>query len=85
MRNEQQATTEVPKWFRKWNNQQATTEEAPKWFQRWNEEREAKRKSDSAPSKSVLIKIIVSKIAKDILSVVSSSLELYKIIDSDDY
>ena len=34
LRNEQQATTEVPKWFRKWNNQQATTEEAPKWFRR---------------------------------------------------
>ena len=29
--------------------------------------------------------MIVLKIAKDILSVVSSSLELYKIIDSDDY
>ena len=64
------------------NNQQATTEEAPKWFQRWNEEREAKRKSDSAPSKSVSIQIIVSKIAKDILSVVSSSFELYKITSS---
>ena len=82
MRKELQATTEAPRWFRKWKDQQATTEEAPKWFQRWNEEREAKRKSDSAPSKSVLIKIIVSKIAKDILSVVSSSFELYEITSS---
>ena len=52
------------------------------WFRRWNEEREAKRKSDSALSKSVSIQIIVSKIGKDILRVVSSSFELYKIIDS---
>ena len=45
---------------------QATTEEeAPKWFQRWNQEREAKeakKKADS--SKTVLIKIAISKLGR---------------------
>ena len=45
MRNELQATTEVPRWFQKWKDQLATTEDAPMWFRRWKEEEETKRKA----------------------------------------
>ena len=78
MRKELQATTDVPRWFGKWKDQQATTEETPMWFQKWKEEQEAKRKADS--SKTVSIKIAISKLAMDVFSAISSGMELYKFL-----
>ena len=62
--------------------QATTSDEGPKWFRKWKEEQEAKRKADS--SKTVSIKIAISKLAMDVFSAISSGMELYKILNSDD-
>ena len=58
--------------------QATTSDEGPRWFRKWKEEQEAKRKADS--SKTVSIKIAISKLAMDVFSAISSGMELYKFL-----